>query len=62
MAKDNKQLQGTIRKLKDAKYKCNILLLDDFYSTGETAAECVRVLKSDPLIDKVYFLAIAKTK
>ena len=38
------------------------LLIDDFFSTGETATECVRVLKEDELIDKVYYLAIAKTK
>lgn len=49
-------------KLKDAKRKCNILLVDDFFTTGETANECVSVLKSDPLVDKVYYMAIAKTK
>lgn len=62
MPKDAKSLKGSIVKLKDAKRKCNILLIDDFYSTGETANECVSVLKNDPLIEKVYHLAIAKTK
>ena len=62
MPKDSKSLKGSIIKLKDAKRKCNILLIDDFYSTGETANECVSVLKSDPLIEKVYYLAIVKTK
>lgn len=62
MPKESKSLKGTIVKLKEAKRRCNILLIDDFYSTGETANESVSVLKSDPLIEKVYYLAIAKTK
>lgn len=62
MPKDNKQLKGSIIQLKSAKRKCNILLIDDFYSTGETANECVLTLKKDRLIDKIYYLAIAKTK
>ena len=62
MDKQSKNLHGTVVKKLNAKRKCNILLIDDFFSTGETAAECVRVLKEDELIDKVYYLAIAKTK
>ena len=62
MSKNSKSLKGSIVKLKEAKRHCNILLIDDFYSSGETANECVSVLKSDPLIEKVYYLAIAKTK
>lgn len=62
MPREAKSLKGSIAKRKDAKRKCNILLVDDFYSTGETANECVSVLKNDPLIKKVYYLAIAKTK
>ena len=59
---DKQDLVGTIVQLKPAVRKCNILLVDDFYSSGSTANECVRVLKKDPLIDDIYFLAIAKTK
>lgn len=62
MSKDNKVLSGTVKKLKLAKRKCNILLIDDIISTGSTASECVSVLKTDPLIRKIYFLAITKTK
>ena len=62
MPKDAKTVKGTIVKLKPALRPCNILLVDDIYSTGETANECVSVLKEDPLVKKVYYLAIAKTK
>lgn len=62
MPKDKKEISGTIIQLKPAKRKCNILLIDDFYSTGETAAECVNVLKKDILIDKVFYFSISKTK
>ena len=62
MPKDAKNLKGSILKMKNAKRKCNILLVDDFFSTGETATECVAVLKTDPMIEYVYYLAIAKTK
>ena len=62
MDKDNKQLEGSIVQQRKATRACNVLLIDDFYSTGSTANECVSVLKSDPLIDKVYYFAIAKTK
>jgi len=39
-----------------------ILLIDDIFDSGATANECVRVLKQDPLVQKVYFLAIAKKR
>lgn len=62
LPKEARNLKGAIVKLKEAKRQCNILLVDDFFTTGETANECVSVLKSDPLVDKVYYIAIAKTK
>ena len=60
--KAERRLANTGEQLKPAKRKCNILLVDDFYSTGNTATECVSVLKEDIFIDKVYYLAIVKTK
>lgn len=62
MDKTSKNIEGTIVQLKPAKRNCNILLVDDLYSTGATANECVTVLKRDPLIKNIYFFAIAKTK
>lgn len=62
MAKGNKDLTGTIDVLKHAQRHCNLLLIDDLYSTGATATECTRKLKEDPLIDKVYVFAITKTR
>lgn len=47
---------------KNAKYPCNILLIDDLYKSGATASECVNVLKKAPNVKNVYFLVITKTK
>ena len=60
--KSSRDMHGSIVKLKPATRKCNILLIDDLYSTGSTANECVAILKEDLLVEKVYYLAIAKTK
>jgi len=61
MNKDEKNLQGSISLLKNAKRKCNILLVDDLFSTGSTINECVRVLKTDELVHNIYVLTITKT-
>ncbi len=62
IAKDERNLEGIIQQIKPAKRPCNILLIDDIIDSGATANECVRVLKQDPLVQKVYFLAIAKKR
>ncbi len=61
-AKEERNLEGLISKVKNAKRTCNILLIDDIVDTGTTANECVRLLKQDPNIQNVYFLAITKRR
>ena len=62
LPKEHKNLAGTIDMLKPAVKKCNLLLIDDLYSTGTTLTECVQRLKEDPLIDKIYVFTISKTR
>lgn len=62
MPKEDRDLNDAFRQIKPAKRPCSILLVDDFYSSGQTANACTNLLKSDPLIKRVFFLAVAKTK
>ncbi len=59
---EKRLLYGTIHQNKFAKRRHSVLLVDDLYKTGTTLNECVRVLRGDPLIDKIFVLAITKTK
>ncbi|MCL2437186.1 MAG: hypothetical protein FWD00_04020 [Clostridiales bacterium] len=61
MQKGKKSLEGTIKLLKKPKRKCDILLIDDLFSTGSTISECVRILKTNELVDNIYILTITKT-
>ena len=60
-AKDGENAKGNIKLLKNPKRNCNILLIDDLFSTGNTLIECVRVLKTDKLVNDIYVLTITKT-
>ena len=62
MPRENKSIKGTIKLCRKPVRECNILLVDDLYSTGATAMECTRILQTEPLVKNVYFLAITKTK
>lgn len=55
-------LKGTIERKKMFTEKVNILLVDDLYQSGETLNECVKVLRADSNIDKIYVLTITKTR
>ncbi len=62
MPKENKNLFGTVKTLKQANTIHNILLVDDLYETGSTANECARLLLQDKNIKNIYYLALTKTR
>ncbi|MDR1832267.1 MAG: hypothetical protein LBQ97_06035 [Fusobacteriaceae bacterium] len=57
----DRNAQPQIRLLKPAKRKCNVLLIDDLYSSGKTLTECTRALKRDALVVNVFVLTITHT-
>ena len=61
-AEQKAQMGNFIEKTRKAKRRHNVLLIDDLYQTGTTLNYCTERLKEDQLIDKVYVLAITKTK
>lgn len=61
-ADEKLKLGKTIIKRKHAKRKHSTLLIDDLYETGNTLTQCVRTLREDPLIDRIYVLTVTKTR
>ena len=59
---ENRQIYGTIHKSLMIENECNILLVDDFYDSGSTLTECVRILRQDHNIKKIYVLTITKMR
>ena len=56
------KIAGTIVKRKTAKIEHTMLLVDDLFDSGATLRECVRVLRRDPKIKRIYVLCMTKTK
>ena len=56
-AKNNSERREIVQ-VRKASSRRNILLVDDITNTGSTARACVSVLRSDPNINKVYFLTL----
>lgn len=54
----NNNGQRQIIQVRAASSRRNILLVDDITNTGSTARTCVDVLRTDPNINKVYFLTL----
>jgi predicted amidophosphoribosyltransferase len=61
-ALEKEKIESTITKMKVAKKRQNILLVDDLYQSGATLNECVKILKKDQNIAKIYVLTMTKTK
>jgi predicted amidophosphoribosyltransferase len=59
---DKQQLQGTITQTVPATREHNILLVDDLCDKGATLTECVRVLRQDSKIKKIFVLTMTKTR
>jgi len=59
---DKQIIEGTIYKTKKATSEHDMLLVDDIYDTGTTLNECVKVLREDPMIKKIYVLTLTKTR
>lgn len=60
--KDGYSVSGTIKQNQKIYKKSNVLVIDDLYSTGKTLNEVCRVLRNDDNIEKIYCLAMTKTK
>jgi len=61
-ASGKQQIQGTIVKTAKATKEHNMLLVDDLYKSGATLTECIRVLREDPMINKIFVLTMTKTR
>ena len=59
---DKQQVYGSIIKTAKATQEHNMLLVDDLYKSGATLVECVRVLREDPKINKIFVLTMTKTR
>ncbi len=57
-----KDIRGSIVETRRATNPHNILIIDDLFDTGSTLNECVKILKEDKNINKIYVLTMTKTR
>ncbi|MBP7344140.1 MAG: hypothetical protein WC554_11160 [Clostridia bacterium] len=57
-----RQMTGTIHKKQVEKKEYNLLLVDDFYDSGSTLTECVRILREDANINRIYVFTVTKMR
>jgi len=61
-ATEKSKLTGTISKKRNATKEHNVLIVDDLYESGSTLNDCVRVLRTDKNIMKIYVLTMTKNR
>lgn len=61
-AKNGENVINTIEKVYNLEEKVNILLVDDIFRTGNTLKECCKILRQDKNVDKIYCLAMTRTR
>ncbi len=59
---DKDKLENSIIRKRNSARLHSVLLVDDLMKSGTTLNQCVEVLREDSNIDKIYVLAITKTK
>lgn len=59
---EKQEISGTIIAQKKATREHNILLVDDLFQSGATLQECVRVLRQDAKLKRVFVLTMTKAK
>lgn len=59
---DKHRLEGAFIQNRRATRRHCTLIVDDLVRSGTTLNQCVRALRSDPLIDKIFVLAITRTR
>lgn len=59
---EKKKLGNFIEKKRSATRKHSVLLIDDLFQSGTTLNNCSQRLREDPLVNKIYVLAVTKTK
>lgn len=55
-------LSGSVVFTQKFRRPCNVLIVDDIFSSGSTLNACTNALRKDPNTGKIYVLTVTKTK